>query len=652
MERTQKNKMAEVPMKKLFWKMGLPMIISMVLQALYNVVDSIFVTNMGEKGAIANQALTIAFPIQILIIAIGVGTGIGINALLSKSLGEKDQEKVNKVAGNGIFLSISIFVVFLLFGAFGSKWFISLFAGGNEEVIAMGTTYLQICCCFSLGSIGYTVYERFLQATGKTMLSTIAQISGAVTNIVLDYVFIFPLGMGVAGAAWATVIGQFISLFVAMYFHYTKNKEINGNLKYIRPDFALIKGIYKIGISAAIMQALLSVMMAGMNAILGMAKADPTILVGSFGIYYKIQQIALFSAFGLSNTIISILSFNYGMKDKERINDCIKYGIIDTLIVTFILTLVFEIFAKPLSSLFALTGGTSKEIIEVCTISLRIASIGYVFMGFSLAVQGVLQSLGYAIKPLIISLLRLVIFIFPIAYFFTMSDNVTNIVWWTFPIAEVLTAIISVFILKSTYKEKISIIDENESKELENSKLIISVSRQHGTVGKEIARKVAEKLNIEFFDKEEIKKFAIQNSLIENKYTDDELYNFYLSLDAEKDSILKQTETIRMIASKKNCVIVGRSSDYILKDNPNLIKIFLYAPMEYRINKVKEMYNDTYNEAKKHINKSDKSRATYYEVIANKKWGDKENYDICLDCSIGNEKVVNIICEYVKEKNK
>ena len=652
MERTQKNKMAEVPMKKLFWKMGLPMIISMVLQALYNVVDSIFVTNMGEKGAIANQALTIAFPIQILIIAIGVGTGIGINALLSKSLGEKDQEKVNKVAGNGIFLSICIFVIFLLFGAFGSKWFISLFAGENEEVIAMGTTYLQICCCFSLGSIGYTVYERFLQATGKTILSTIAQISGAVANIVLDYVFIFPLGMGVAGAAWATVIGQFISLFVAMYFHYTKNKEINGNLKYIRPDFALIKGIYKIGISAAIMQALLSVMMAGMNAILGMAKADPTILVGSFGIYYKIQQIALFSAFGLSNTIISILSFNYGMKDKERINDCIKYGIIDTLIVTFILTLVFEIFAKPLSSLFALTGGTSKEIIEVCTMSLRIASIGYVFMGFSLAVQGVLQSLGYAIKPLIISLLRLVIFIFPIAYFFTMSDNVTNIVWWAFPIAEVLTAIISVFILKSIYKEKISIIDENESKELEDSKLIISVSRQHGTGGKEIARKVAEKLNIEFFDKEEIKKFAIQNSLIENKYTDDELYNFYLSLDAEKDSILKQAETIRMIASKKNCVIVGRSSDYILKDNPNLIKIFLYAPMEYRINKVKEMYNDTYNEAKKHINKSDKSRATYYEVIANKKWGNKENYDICLDCSIGNEKVVNIICEYVKEKNK
>lgn len=401
MEEIRKNKMADTPMKKLFWKMGLPMIVSMVLQALYNVVDSIFVTNMGEQGAITNQALTLAFPIQILIIAIGVGTGVGLNALLSKCLGEKDSKKVNKVAGNGILLSICIFIIFFLFGIFGAKSFITGFASENQEVISMGTTYLRICCCLSLEAIGYTVYERFLQSTGKTMLSTIAQISGAITNIILDYVFIFPCKMGVAGAAWATVIGQFISLFLAMIFHYLLNKEINGNPKYIKPDFTLIKGIYKIGISAAIMQALLSVMMAGMNAILSTAHANPTILVGSFGIYYKIQQIALFSAFGLSNTIISILSFNYGMKDRERIDDCIKYGIIDTFIVTLILTVIFEIFARPIANLFGLTGGTTGEIIDICKIALRIASIGYIFMGFSVAVQGILQSIGYALRPLI-----------------------------------------------------------------------------------------------------------------------------------------------------------------------------------------------------------------------------------------------------------
>ena len=457
MKDESQNKMAIEPINKLILKMGLPMIVSMVLQALYNVIDSIFVANMGSTGAIANQTLTYAFPIQIMIIAIGVGTGVGLNALLSKSLGENDKNKVNKIAGNGIFLSICIYIFFLIFGLFFSKWFISLFTN-DKEIIKMGTTYLKICTCLSLGSIGYTVYERFLQATGKTMLSTISQISGAVTNIVLDYIFIYPLDMGVAGAAWATIIGQFVSLFIAMYFHYKKNKEIDGSLKYINPDGSIIKGIYSIGVSAALMQALLAVMMAGMNAILGLAKADQTVLIGSFGIYYKIQQIALFSAFGLSNTIISILSFNYGMQDRKRIDDCIKYGIMDTMIVTLIISILFEIFAYPLANLFGLVGGETKEIIKVCTIALRISSIGFIFMGISVAIQGILQSIRYALRPLIISLLRLVIFVFPVAFLFTKSSDVVKIVWWTFPIAEILTSIIALFILKDSYNRKIKAI--------------------------------------------------------------------------------------------------------------------------------------------------------------------------------------------------
>lgn len=457
MKDESQNKMAIEPINKLILKMGLPMIVSMVLQALYNVIDSIFVANMGSTGAIANQALTYAFPIQIMIIAIGVGTGVGLNALLSKSLGENDKNKVNKIAGNGIFLSICIYIFFLIFGLFFSKWFISLFTN-DKEIIKMGTTYLKICTCLSLGSIGYTVYERFLQATGKTMLSTISQISGAVTNIVLDYIFIYPLDMGVAGAAWATIIGQFVSLFIAMYFHYKKNKEIDGSLKYISPDGGIIKAIYSIGVSAALMQALLAVMMAGMNAILGLAQVDQTVLIGSFGIYYKIQQIALFSAFGLSNTIISILSFNYGMQDRKRIDDCIKYGIMDTMIVTLIISILFEVFAYPLANLFGLAGGETKEIIKVCTIALRISSIGFIFMGISVAIQGILQSIRYALRPLIISLLRLVIFVFPVALLFTRSSDVVKIVWWTFPIAEVLTSIIALLILKDSYNRKIKVI--------------------------------------------------------------------------------------------------------------------------------------------------------------------------------------------------
>lgn len=643
----EKNKMATVPMKKLFWKMGLPMIISMVLQALYNVIDSIFVTNMGSKGAIANQALTLAFPIQIMIIAIGVGTGVGLNSLLSKSLGENNKEKVNKIAGNGILLSLCIFLVFFIFGIFGSKWFISLFAS-NKEVIDMGTTYLRICCCFSLGAIGYTVYERFLQSTGKTMLSTISQISGAVVNIVLDYIFIYPMNMGVAGAALATVIGQFVSLFMAMIFHYKKNKEINGSLKYIKPNIGLIKGIYTIGISAALMQALLAVMMAGVNAILGLANTDTVVLVGSFGIYYKIQQIALFSAFGLSNTIISILSFNYGMKDKKRVDECIKYGIFDTLIVTLVLTIAFEILAKPLASLFGLAGGTSLETTRVCVIALRIASLGYIFMGVSVAIQGILQSIRYAIRPLIISLFRLIIFVFPIVYLFTKTSNVVNLVWWTFPIAEFLTAIISLLILKDSYNKKIKPLQKISTSNTNNN-LIISISREHGTNGKRIAKEVANRLGINFYDKEEIKNFAIKNNLV-NDVDEKDLYDNFLSLDANKDAIINQSKIIKEIAKQEDAVIVGRASDYILKDNPNLVKIFLYAPIEYRINKVKEIYKDNEKDAKKYILASDKSRKSYYEVITNKSWGDKSNYDLCLNCEIGNDTIIKIICDYVNSK--
>ncbi len=534
MEEENQNKMAIAPMNKLILKMGLPMIVSMVLQALYNVIDSIYVANMGPKGAIANQALTYAFPIQIMIIAIGVGTGVGLNALLSKSLGENDKEKANKIAGNGIFLSICIYSVFLIFGIFCSKSFISLFTS-DKEIINMGSTYLKICSCLSLGSIGYTMYERFLQATGKTMLSTISQISGAMTNIILDYIFIYPLKMGVAGAAWATIIGQFVSLFIAMYFHYKKNDEIDGDIKFMKPDKNIIKGIYNIGISATLMQTLLAIMMAGMNAILGLAKVDQTVLIGSFGIYYKIQQIALFSAFGLSNTIISILSFNYGMRDKKRIDDCIKYGIIDAIIVNLIISILFLIFAYPLSNLFGLAGESTKDIIKVCTVALRISCIGFVFMGISVIIQGILQSIRYAIRPLIISMLRLVIFVFPIAYLFTRSNNVIEIVWWTFPISEVLTAIISLIILKDSYDKKIKIIKNDNIK----NNLIISISREHETNGKEIGKLVANKLNISFYDKEEIKEFAINNNMILSNCSDKNNYDICIDVKIGNKKVVK-----------------------------------------------------------------------------------------------------------------
>ena len=613
----------------------------------FRLAISVFVANMSGTGALANEALTYAFPIQILMIAVGVGTGVGINSLLSKNLGENKKEMVNKIAGNGIFLAIVIYLVFLLLGLFGTSWFISLFTK-DAQVVEMGSDYLKICCILSLGSIGFAIYERFLQATGKTMYSTIAQISGAVINIVFDYVFIFPMNLGVNGAAWATIFGQLVSLVVAMIFHYTLNKEINGYLKYMKPEGKIIKGIYAIGISAAIMQGLLSVMMAGTNAILATANVNPTILVGAFGIYYKIQQIALFSCFGLSNTIITVLSFNYGLHNKERSLECIKYGIFDSVLVALILTVLFEIIARPLSQLFALSGGSTTELIDVCEKAVRIASVGYAFMAVSVSIQGVFQALRKSVLPLITALLRLVVFVFPLAYVFTLSDNVLNLVWMTFPIAELLTAVISVVLLRYVVKKTINEMVEGN----EGNHLIITISRQHGTNGKRIGKAVAEKLNVEFYDKESImdeaKKEGFYKKYI-SEFSNEEGYSLYLSLEANKHAIIAQSEIIKELAEKKSFVIVGRCADSILNGNKKTLKVFLYAPMEYRISTVMRLYSDSEDMAMKNIKKSDEARSRYYSLISNKEWADKNNYDLYLDASSNIDDIVNTIVEAAKK---
>lgn len=460
------NKMGVKKINSLIWSMGLPMILSMVLQALYNVVDTTFVINMGDNGTLGNIALSAAFPVQILMIAIGVGSGVGINVSLSKSLGEGKREKVNKIAGNGLFLAGVFFVVFLLFGLFLAKPYMQLMSK-DGTVVEMGTQYLKICCCISIGSIGFAIAERFLIATGKTLYSMIAQVAGAVTNIVLDYVFIYPLNMGIAGAAYATVIGQVLSFVLALVFHYATNKEIDGNLKYAKPSFGIIKEVYKTGFPAFLMQGMLSLMMFGVLLIIGTIGDEYVVnlLSGGYGIYYKLMQTALFAAFGLSNTLISITSYNYGVKNYDRVRDTVKYGIIDSVIVTLVLTAIFQIFAEPVSNIFALTVEESSvvsksDIVSVCKTALHIATIGYAFMGFSVGVQGILQGFNEVYSPLIISALRLIVLVLPLAYLFTLSKNVVNLIWWTFPIAEVLTAIASFFLLKSSLKKNLPLSAE------------------------------------------------------------------------------------------------------------------------------------------------------------------------------------------------
>ena len=359
-QREEMNRMGTMPVNKLMLSMGIPMVLSMMLQAVYNIVDSAFVSNMPGSGEMALNALTLAFPVQMLMVAIGIGTGVGTNALLAKSIGQGNHEKASRVAGNAMFLGIVIYVVFLLFGCFGVKPYIAS-QTTNPEITEMAVDYLQICCILSMGIVFFSIFEKLLQATGRSMYSTIAQVAGAVINVILDPILIYGwLGlpaMGVKGAAYATVIGQIASALVGLFFHLKHNKEIKNGLKFMKPSLHTIGEIYTIGLPAIIAQALMSIMTYGLNIIFG--KIDESV-VTAYGLYYKIQQFILFAAFGLRDAITPIVSFNHGMRSKSRVKDGIKYGMGYTLIIMAVGMLALEIFAEPFATLFGLSGQTQE----------------------------------------------------------------------------------------------------------------------------------------------------------------------------------------------------------------------------------------------------------------------------------------------------
>lgn len=449
------NKMATVDIGKLMLSMGIPMILSMVLQAFYNIVDSAFVSNMPGTGEAALNALTLAFPVQMLMVAIGIGTGVGTNALLSKSLGQGNTEKVNKTSGNSLFLGLVIYIVFFLFGCFGINIYMSS-QTSNPQIHQMAVEYLRICCLLSFGIVFFSIFEKLLQATGRSIYSTIAQVTGALTNIIFDPILIygyfgFP-AMGVKGAAYATVAGQIISFLLALFFHLKYNKEISNKSIYFKPSGKIIGEIYAIGLPAIIAQALMSLMTYGLNIILG--RIDESV-VTAYGLYYKIQQFILFAAFGLRDAITPIVSFNHGMRSKSRVKSGIKYGMAYTLIIMAVGMVALELFAVPFSAVFGLSGTTQN----LCISAMRIISLSFLFAGANVAYQGIFQALDSGIESLIISICRQFLFVLPVSWFFSLfiHESMDNIwlVWLTFPIGEIVSAVIASIFMVRINKTKI-----------------------------------------------------------------------------------------------------------------------------------------------------------------------------------------------------
>ena len=447
------NKMREMPVGKLMVQMGIPMILSMALQAVYNIVDSAFVGNMKVGSEAALNALTLVFPVQMLMVAIGIGTGVGTNALLARTLGEGNQEKAAKVAGNSLFLGVIIYGVCLLFGIFGVKAYIAS-QTVDPEVISMGTDYLRICCVISFGIIFFSLFEKLLQATGRSLYSTIGQVVGAVVNIVLDPIMIYGIGpvpeMGVRGAAYATVIGQVVSAVLLFLFHMKLNKEFSHEMKYVKPNGSIIKGIYSIGLPAIIAQALMSIMVYVMNLILKFSPSAQT----AYGLFYKVQQFVLFLAFGLRDAITPIIAFAYGMGSKKRIKDGIRYGLIYTIALMILGILITEIFPNAFATLF--NAGQSRAYFIS---AMRVISISFLFAGINVAYQGIYQALDGGLESLVISLIRQLVVILPLAGIFSIfvrnGQADVALIWWAFPITELLACLIGFVFLKKIQKKKV-----------------------------------------------------------------------------------------------------------------------------------------------------------------------------------------------------
>ncbi len=444
-ETLRENKMGTMPENQLLLSMAVPMMISMLVQALYNIVDSIFVSRICED---ALTAVSMAFPWQNIIIAIAVGFGVGINALLSRALGQKNAERVNQVAANGLLLAGLSYLLVLAAGLLGIRAYMRT-QTDIETIVNYGITYLNICILCSFGIFIEITFERFLQATGRTVYSMITQLTGAITNIILDPILIFGLlgfpKLGIAGAAWATVIGQCVGAVVAVTLNHFKNPEVHLHLRHIRPNGRLMREITAISIPSIIMSCISSLTCFVMNMIL---IAYSSTAVAVFGVYFKLQSFVFMPVFGLNNGMVPIIAYNYGAQKPERIHKTIRFGMVYAVAIMVVGLLVFQLIPKQLLLMF----DASDAMLGIGAPALRIMSLAFVFAGVGIASSSACQAFGYSVYSMLISIARQIVVLIPAAYLLSLT-GVLRSIWFAFPIAEIVSLFLSLFFLRTTLKK-------------------------------------------------------------------------------------------------------------------------------------------------------------------------------------------------------
>lgn len=449
-ENIRENKMGVMPVTKLLLNMSLPIMLSMLVMACYNIVDSIFVAQINEN---ALTAISLAFPVQTLMIAVSIGTAIGVNALLAMKLGQKDSDAVNKIAMNGLFLSVCSFIVFFILGFLFTKPYLKT-QTSDEQIIQFGSEYLKIITMASSALFVSTMSDRLLQATGRTFYTMITQLVGAITNIILDPLMIFGIGpfpkMGMAGAAWATVIGQIFSAVVSLYFNLKKNPDIHFKLKGFKPNSLIIGQIYKIGIPSILLQSINSVTTYGMNLILGTFSATA---IAVYGVYFKLNSFIFMPVFGLTTGMVPIVSYNYGAGNAERIKKTVKSTILIAVSIMIFGIVIFELFPAELLMLFK----ASEHMLGIGCTAMRIIAPSFIGAAIAITFGSTFQALGKSFLSMTVSFVRQIVVLLPVAYFLSRTGKLEN-VWFCFLVAEIFAISLSAFFMhriKKTMLDKL-----------------------------------------------------------------------------------------------------------------------------------------------------------------------------------------------------
>lgn len=629
---------------RILLKMAPPVMLAQLIQALYNIVDSVFVGRYSDSGL---TALSIIYPIQLLMIALAVGTGVGINTVMAAKLGLDQKKKANEYAGVGTPLAIALWAIFAAV-CYAIMPAFARMSTNDPAVISDVISYGRIVCVFSFGLFLESIWTKVLQARGDMKTPMVAQIFGAITNIILDPLLIFGMfglpEMGIAGAAIATVAGQCVAALAVMKRGFCKSPELKKYPHYIAK-------IFRLGLPNILMQSAYTFYIFGLNLILAtFSDAAVTVL----GLYYKWQTFFFIPLGAMQTCIVPVSSFNYAAKNIDRCKKTLNVSILFGMVLMFLGTLCFNLIPEPMLRFFS----SDETVIEIGITAFRIIGWSFLPLVTSLTYPVLFQAVGKSFKSSLLTVIRTVVLFVPLGYLFSLIG--LDYFWLTYPVTDGLTTLVGFLMCRrffqTAYTECMLNTANSEHKAIlqpSHPGVIITIAREHGSSGKQIGKIVSERLGIPFYYKEMTALAAEESGLSRefisglNRNAPKHLHDLYLSRRVVRHAIEAQYKIIYKIAENGSCVIVGRAADYVLRDKENVIRVFIHAPTEYRIGRVMDVYGDSRREAERNIKHSDKARASYYKNISGLEWGDSKHYDLMIDSSVGIEESAEQIIKYV-----